>query len=357
MPAGPLDDVAGAADDPVALVETIVEQFERDSVEVRDLEALEELQARYLGRKRGRLTAVFQSMRNLDADAKRRVGGAANRARQAIGRALEDLEERLRGAAAAERDQSEAIDVTQPAVPDALGGLHPITRTLAEIESIFVAMGYEVVDGPEIETDWYNFGALNFPPDHPARDAQDTLHLDGGLLLRTHTSPVQIRYMEAHEPPFAIIVPGRVFRRDTPDATHTPMFVQLEGLVVDTDITMADLKGTLDAFAKALFGDQTATRFRPGYFPFTEPSAELDATCPACGGSGCRVCKGSGWVELLGSGMVHPALFENVGYEAGRYQGFAFGFGIDRITAVRYGVEDIRYYYENDLRFLRQFAS
>ncbi len=357
MAAAPLDNVAGAAGDPLELVETIVEEFHRESAGVTDLDTLEEIQARYLGRKRGRLTAVFQSMRNLDADTKRQVGAAANRARQAIGTALEELEQRLRVAASAERARDEAIDVTQPAVPDALGGLHPITRTLAEIESIFVAMGYEVVDGPEIETDWYNFGALNFPPDHPARDAQDTLHLDDDLLLRTHTSPVQIRYMETHEPPFAIIVPGRVFRRDTPDATHTPMFVQLEGLVVDTDITLADLKGTLDTFAKALFGPQTATRFRPGYFPFTEPSAELDATCPACSGEGCRICKGSGWVELLGSGMVHPVLFENVGYEPGRYQGFAFGFGIDRITAVRYGVEDIRYYYENDLRFLRQFAS
>ena len=357
MADAPLDDVAGAADDRLTLIAAIVAEFHRDSAKVRNLESLDEIHARYLGRKRGRLTAVFQGMRDLDADTKRQVGAAANRARQAIGTTLEQLEQRLRGAASAERAENEAIDVTQPAVPDELGGLHPITRTLAEIESIFVAMGYEVVDGPEMETDWYNFGALNFPPDHPARDAQDTLHLEGDLLLRTHTSPVQIRYMETHEPPFAIIVPGRVFRRDTPDATHTPMFVQLEGLVVDTDVTLSDLKGTLDTFAKALFGPQTATRFRPGYFPFTEPSAELDATCPACAGVGCGVCKGSGWVELLGSGMVHPVLFENVGYTPGRYQGFAFGFGIDRITAVRYGVEDIRYYYENDLRFLRQFAS
>ena len=357
MAAAPLDEVAGIPSDPLALIETILEAFKRDSAEVQDLAALDEIQARYLGRKRGRLTAVFQGMRDLDTHTKRQVGAAANRARQTISTALKKLEAQLRSAASAERAESEAIDVTQPAVPDSLGGLHPITSTLAEIEAIFVAMGYEVVEGPEIETDWYNFGALNFPTDHPARDAQDTLHLDDDLLLRTHTSPVQIRYMETHKPPFAIIVPGRVFRRDTPDATHTPMFVQLEGLVVDTNITLADLKGTLDTFAKALFGNQTATRFRPGYFPFTEPSAELDATCPACGGEGCRVCKGSGWVELLGSGMVHPALFENVGYELGRYQGFAFGFGIDRITAVRYGVEDIRCYYENDLRFLRQFAS
>ncbi len=357
MAVAPLDDDVDATGDPLALIETIIAEFRRESSAIGHLDELPELQARYLGRKRGRLTAIFQSMRDLDDDTKRQVGAAANRARQTIGAALDELEQQLRAAASSERARNEAIDVTQPAVPDALGGLHPITRTLAEIESIFVAMGYDVVDGPEVETDWYNFGALNFPPDHPARDAQDTLHLDGDLLLRTHTSPVQIRYMETHEPPFAIIVPGRVFRRDTPDATHTPMFVQLEGLVVDTDITLADLKGTLDTFAKALFGPQTATRFRPGYFPFTEPSAELDATCPACGGDGCRVCKGSGWVELLGSGMVHPVLFENVGYESGRYQGFAFGFGIDRITAVRYGVEDIRYYYENDLRFLRQFAS
>lgn len=349
---------AGArASAPADIVETIVADFQQECGQVRTAEQLEELQARYLGRKRGRLTAVFQQLRDLDPAAKKQVGGAANLARQQIAGQIEELEQQLRTAESRSRRRAEASDVTLPGLPDALGGLHPLTQTLAQIQRVFVSMGYEVVDGPEVETDWYNFGALNFPPEHPARDAQDTLHLHGDLLLRTHTSPVQIRYMEQHQPPIAIIVPGRVFRRDTPDATHTPMFVQCEGLVVDTDISMADLKGTLDAFAKQLFGASTATRFRPGYFPFTEPSAEVDATCPACGGSGCRVCKGSGWVEMLGAGMVHPALFENVGYEAGKFQGFAFGMGIDRIAGVRYGVPDIRYYYDNDLRFLRQFPA
>ncbi len=335
----------------------VVAQFESDAVGVEDLAALEELRNNYLGRKRGVITALFQSLRELEGDAKRDAGAAANRARQTISGRLDEIDASLQSVARASREQAEAVDVTLPGLSDPLGGMHPITQTLHEIQNVFVSMGYEVVDGPEVETDWYNFGALNFPEDHPARDEQDTMMLAGDLLLRTHTSPVQIRYMEQHQPPLAIIVPGRVFRRDTPDATHNPMFVQCEGLVVDTDITMADLKGTLDHFAKALFGPETRTRFRPGYFPFTEPSGEVDATCPACHGEGCRVCKGSGWVELLGCGMVHPALFENVGYDPTKVQGFAFGMGVDRIAAVRYGLRDIRAYYENDLRFLRQFTS
>ena len=338
-------------------IDGVLASFESAALEVRDQDGLDELRAAYLGRKRGVITALFQSLRELDGDAKRQAGAAANKARQQISERLDALASELQQAAAASRELAEAIDPSLPGVPDALGGLHPITETLREIQSFFVALGYEVVDGPEVETDWYNFGALNFPEEHPARDEQDTLKLGGDLLLRTHTSPVQIRYMEKNQPPLAIIVPGRVYRRDTPDATHNPMFVQCEGLVVDTDITMADLKGTLDHFAKALFGPETETRFRPGYFPFTEPSAEVDATCPACHGSGCRVCKGSGWVELLGCGMVHPALFENVDYDPARVQGFAFGMGVDRIAAVRYGLRDIRAYYDNDLRFLRQFSS
>jgi len=330
-----------------ALIGAILAEFEAAAGQVADLAALEELQASYLGRKRGRLTAVFQELRGLDAEAKRVVGAEANRARQAIDARIQEIAERLRSAAREVRVRAEAVDVTLPGTPDPLGGLHPVTQTLAEIESIFVAMGYDIVGSPEVESDWYNFEALNFPPDHPARDAQDTLQLDGDMLLRTHTSPGQIRYMERHAPPFAILVPGKVFRRDTPDATHTPVFTQCEGLVVDTDITLADLKGTLDAFAKALFGPDTPTRFRPGFFPFTEPSAEMDAW----------LSDERGWVELLGCGMVHPALFRNVGYESGKYQGFAFGMGIERIAQVRYGTDDIRGYYENDLRFLRQFAS
>jgi len=236
------------------------------------------------------------------------------------------------------------LDVSLPGRGRAAGSLHPITLALQEIESVFTRMGYKVVEGPEVEHDFYNFEALNIPRDHPARDIQDTLYLGGDWLLRTHTSPVQIRTMQAQEPPLAIIVPGRVYRRDTPDATHTPSFVQCEGLVVDKNITMADLKGTLDHFAKALFGSQTKTRLRPGYFPFTEPSAEMDAN------------SGSGWIEMLGCGMVHPAVFEAVGYDPEVWQGFAFGMGVDRIAALRYGIEDIRIFYENDTRFLRQFT-
>ena len=260
---------------------TILDRFEQDASTVSDLDGLDELRANYLGRKRGAITALFQSLRDLDGDAKREAGAAANRARQQVSARIDEIEASLAAAAEADREQAETVDVTLPGRPDPLGGLHPITQTLLEIQNVFVSMGYQVVDGPEVESDWYNFGALNFPEEHPARDEQDTLMLAGDLLLRTHTSPVQIRYMETHEPPLAIIVPGRVFRRDTPDATHTPMFVQCEGLVVGTDITMADLKETLDHFAKALFGPETQTRFRPGYFPFTEPSAEVDATCPA----------------------------------------------------------------------------
>ncbi len=335
----------------------VLERFEHDVTAVASLEDAEELHAAYLGRKRGAVTALFQALRDLDGDAKRAAGAAANQVRQTITARISDVETGLKDSARRSREAAEAVDPTLPGLPDPLGGLHPITQTLLEIQNVFVSMGYAVVDGPEVETDWYNFGALNFPDDHPARDEQDTMMLAGDLLLRTHTSPVQIRHMEENEPPLAIIVPGRVFRRDTPDATHNPMFVQCEGLVVDTDITMADLKGTLDHFAKALFGPETSTRFRPGYFPFTEPSAEVDATCPACKGSGCRVCKGSGWVELLGCGMVHPALFDNVGGDSTKVQGFAFGMGVDRIAQVRYGLSDIRAYYENDLRFLRQFTT
>ncbi len=236
------------------LIGTILDEFAGETAAVVDRGQLEELHARYLGRKRGKLTAVFQGMRDLDPEARKAVGNAANRARQTISARLEELASAIDSTARRQRERAETLDVTLPGLPDPMGSLHPITQTLHEIESVFVAMGYEVVDGPEVETDWYNFGALNFPDDHPARDAQDTLHLQGDLLLRTHTSPVQVRYMETHQPPFAIIVPGKVFRRDTPDATHTPMFVQCEGLVVDHDITLADLKGTLDAFAKRLFG-------------------------------------------------------------------------------------------------------
>ena len=327
--------------DPLAEIEALRADFEDEAGEVRDAADLDDLRARYLGRKRGRLTAVFDGMRDLPPESRGAVGRAANDARQAVSARLAEIEVDLRENAATE---SVALDVTLPGRGDEAGALHPITLAMEEIVSVFTRMGYKVVGGPEVENDFYNFEALNIPRDHPARDIQDTLYLGGDWLLRTHTSPVQIRTMQEQEPPLAIIVPGRVYRRDTPDATHTPSFVQCEGLIVDRDITMADLRGTLDHFAKALFGPQTETRLRPGYFPFTEPSAEMDANA------------GNGWIEMLGCGMVHPAVFEAVGYDPQEWQGFAFGMGVDRIAALRYGIDDIRIFYENDVRFLRQFA-
>jgi phenylalanyl-tRNA synthetase alpha chain len=351
---GPTVDQGQTADgDPLATIQQLLQQFEVEAETISSEVDLAELRARYLGRKRGALTAIFDNMRSLPGELRAQVGKGANQARQVLTRRLEEIAAALAEGGGKKCD----LDVSLPGRTLHLGSLHPITLALQEIESVFTRMGYEVVEGPEVETDWYNFEALNIPKEHPARDIQDTLYLGGEWLLRTHTSPVQIRTMQRRQPPLAIIVPGRVYRRDTPDATHTPSFVQCEGLVVGPDITMADLKGTLDHFAKALFGHETRTRFRPGYFPFTEPSAEMDATCPACGGDGCRVCKGSGWVEMLGSGMVHPAVFEAVGYDPQKFQGFAFGMGVDRIAAVRYGIDDIRTLYENDIRFLKQFAT
>jgi phenylalanyl-tRNA synthetase alpha chain len=351
---GPTVDQGQTADgDPLATIQQLLQQFEVEAETISSEVDLAELRARYLGRKRGALTAIFDNIRSLPGELRAQVGKGANQARQVLTRRLEEIAAALAEGGGKKCD----LDVSLPGRTLHLGSLHPITLALQEIESVFTRMGYEVVEGPEVETDWYNFEALNIPKEHPARDIQDTLYLGGEWLLRTHTSPVQIRTMQRRQPPLAIIVPGRVYRRDTPDATHTPSFVQCEGLVVGPDITMADLKGTLDHFAKALFGHETRTRFRPGYFPFTEPSAEMDATCPACGGDGCRVCKGSGWVEMLGSGMVHPAVFEAVGYDPQKFQGFAFGMGVDRIAAVRYGIDDIRTLYENDIRFLKQFAT
>jgi len=341
--------------DPLDRIEQILRDFEEEAGDVEDTDALEELRARTVGRSRGSLTAIFENIGSLPAGRRGEVGKAANQARRRIEARLDELAVEVRERRADRRDAD--LDVTLPGRRPGLGTLHPLTLTLQEIETVFVRMGYRVVEGPEAEHDWYNFEALNIPPEHPARDDQDTLYLGGDWLLRTHTSPVQIRTMEAEDPPIAIIVPGRVYRRDTPDATHTPAFVQCEGLLVGPDVTMADLKGTLDHFARALLGPGTRTRLRPGYFPFTEPSGELDATCPGCDGDGCRVCKGSGWVELLGCGMVHPFVFESVGYDPEEVQGFAFGMGIDRIAAVRYGIDDIRLLYENDARFLDQFAT
>ena len=283
------------------------------------------------------------------------MGAAANEAKRDL-EAL--LEARLAEARERERRQQRALarpDLTLPGRRPARGVRHPLTQVRDEIVAVFAGLGFSVAEGPEIETDYYNFEALNLPPDHPARDMQDTFYFSADTLLRTHTSPVQIRVMQAQRPPVRIIVPGRVYRRDA-DITHSPMFHQVEGLAVDRDVSMADLKGTLELFARAMFGPGSRIRFRPSFFPFTEPSAEVDVLCFACAGRGCRVCKQSGWLEILGSGMVHPHVLRNVGYDPEEVTGWAFGMGIERVAMLKYGVDDIRLFFENDLRFLKQFA-
>jgi phenylalanyl-tRNA synthetase alpha chain len=315
---------------------------------------LEAIRVKYLGRS-GALTQILKSLGSLPAEDRPLVGAAANEAKREL-EAL--LETRLRTMLEAERHRQrerERPDLTLPGRRPARGALHPLTRVRDEIVAVFMGLGFSVADGPQIETDFYNFEALNIPRDHPARDMQDTFYLSPETLLRTHTSPVQIRTMRAQKPPVRIIVPGVVYRRDA-DITHSPMFHQVEGLAVDTRITMADLKGTLELFAREMFGARSKIRFRPSFFPFTEPSAEVDVLCFLCGGDGCRVCKQSGWLEILGSGMVHPRVLQNVGYDPEAVTGWAFGMGVERIAMLKYGIDDIRLFFENDLRFLNQFA-
>jgi phenylalanyl-tRNA synthetase alpha chain len=316
---------------------------------------LEQLRVRYLGRQ-GLITLLLRSLGKVPAAERPRVGAAANEAKRAV-EAL--LEVRLGETRETERRQERArqrLDLTLPGRRPPQGSLHPLTRVHDEIVAIFVGLGFSVAEGPEAEDDYHNFEALNIPRDHPARDMQDSLYLTDDVVLRTHTSPVQIRVMESQPPPVRIIVPGRVYRRDVPDPSHSPMFHQVEGLAVDRDISMGDLKGTLELFAREMFGPRSRIRFRPSFFPFTEPSAEVDVLCFLCGGKGCRVCKQSGWLEILGSGMVHPQVLRNVGYDPEEVTGWAFGMGIERIAMLKYGVDDIRLFFENDLRFLRQFA-
>jgi phenylalanyl-tRNA synthetase alpha chain len=315
---------------------------------------LEEIRVRYLGRQ-GALTSLLRSLGTLPTAERPLVGAAANEAKRELETALE---QRLAASLEEERRrQREAarVDLTLPGRRPPLGSLHPLTRVHDEIVEIFVGLGFSVAEGPEIESDYFNFEALNLPKDHPARDMQDTFYLTEDRLLRTHTSPVQIRTMQAQPPPLRIIVPGKVYRRDA-DITHSPQFTQFEGLAVDRNISMADLKGTLELFAREMFGPRSKIRFRPSFFPFTEPSAEVDVLCFLCGGDGCRVCKQSGWLEILGCGMVHPHVLRNVGYDPEEVTGWAFGMGVERIAMLKYGVDDIRLFYENDLRFLRQFA-
>ena len=312
---------------------------------------LELLRVKYLGRK-GALTTILRGLGKLDPEVRRSVGQEANRAKivleEVLDEALRALKEAARQAA------SSAVDVTLPGRRALKGRIHPLNQIMAEVCDIFLHLGFEAVEGPEVELDWYNFEALNLPPDHPARDMQDTFYFNDKVLLRTHTSPMQIRTMEKRQPPVRIIAPGKVYRRDS-DITHSPMFHQVEGLLVDKGVTFADLKGVLTAFVHQMFGPEVGVRFRPSYFPFTEPSAEVDIECVICRGEGCRVCKTTGWLEVLGSGMVHPAVFEAVGYDPESYTGFAFGLGIERIAMLKYGIDDIRLFFENDLRFLRQF--
>lgn len=318
-------------------------------------EEINEIRVKYLGKK-GELTQVLRGMGALSAEERPRVGQMANEVREQIEGALENRNQQAKETEKARKLAAETLDVTLPGVKFNLGKLHPLTQVLQEIESIFLGLGFSIAEGPEIELDYYNFEALNLPKDHPARDMQDTFFINPEVLLRTHTSPVQVRTMEKTVPqvPVKIICPGRVYRRDD-DATHSPMFHQVEGLVVDKHITFADLKGVLATFARQMFGPDTRTRLRPSYFPFTEPSAEVDISCVMCKGSGCRVCKGSGWLEILGSGMVHPRVLEMSGYNPEEVTGFAFGMGVERIAMLKYGIDDLRLLFDNDLRFLAQF--
>ncbi len=318
------------------------------------VEKLNDIRVGILGKK-GELTSVLKSMKEVAPQERPQVGQWVNEARQEIEKALEASKTRMEKALREAKLKAEVIDVTLPAKKAQIGHRHPNSIALEEVERIFVGMGYEVVEGPEVEKDYYNFGALNIPADHPARDEQDTFYITGDILLRTQTSPVQVREMETGKMPIRMIAPGRVFRADEVDATHSPSFHQVEGLVIDKNITFADLKGTLAEFAKELFGDQTRVKFRPHHFPFTEPSAEMDVTCFKCGGKGCRFCKGAGWIEILGCGMVHPRVLEMSGIDPQDYSGFAFGVGLERIALLKYEIDDMRLLYENDIRFLKQF--
>jgi len=319
-----------------------------------DPEALEQIRIRILGRK-GELTEILRGLGALPPEIRREVGQQANALKARIEAALEARQQALRAGLLDELAVREAIDITLPGRPIQRGSLHPITATLYEIVEIFQRLGFSVAEGPEVELDYYNFEALNIPKDHPARDMQDTFYITDDVVLRTHTSPVQIRVMEAQPPPVKIVAPGRVYRRDA-DPTHSPMFHQVEGLFVDYGVSFADLKATLQAFVDQFFGAATRLRFRPSYFPFTEPSAEVDIGCVLCDGAGCRVCKGGGYLEILGAGMVDPEVFRMVRYDP-EITGYAFGMGVERIAMLRYGIDDIRLFFENDLRFLQQFPA
>ena len=315
---------------------------------------IEELRVKYLGKK-GELTAILKQMGSLSPEERPKMGQLVNEAKQNVENLISKKADELKKKATELKLKSETIDITMPAKVKKIGKLHPLNTVLDDMIDIFQSMGFDVLDGPEVETDHYNFECLNVPADHPARDMQDTFYLGENLLLRTQTSAAQIRTMETRKPPIRIICPGRVFRADEVDATHSPVFHQIEGLVVDKGITMCDLKGVLEQFAHEIYGKDTNVKFRPSFFPFTEPSVEVDVTCSECGGKGCRVCKGSGWIEILGAGMVHPNVLKSCGIDPDVYSGFAFGIGLDRLTTTRYKISDIRLLFENDKRFLEQF--
>jgi phenylalanyl-tRNA synthetase alpha chain len=358
-------------------IEGLRQDFEKAAAQVKDARALESLRNLYLGRKKGHVTGLFEALKTVPPGERREAGQLINEFKADVTVRVEalrvDLSGRITGAGgitSAEKFGEATVgpkaktpvipppdDLTLPGRNVYTGRPHPLVLFEEEIERVFLGMGYSIEEGPEIETDYYNFEALNFPPHHPARDKWDTLYLKDDLLLRTHTSPVQIRVMEKKKPPIRIIIPGRVFRHETPDPTHLPMFYQVEGLVVDEGITFAHLKGTLEYFIRALFGEKIKVRFRPSFFPFTEPSAEVDIECIACEGQdrSCRLCSGTGWKEILGSGMVDPQVFKNVHIDPEKYSGWAFGLGIDRTAMFAFGIPEMRYFYENDLRFIRQF--
>ena len=315
---------------------------------------IDELRVRFLGKK-GELTGILKQMGKLSPEERPVIGQLANEVRSWIETDIETRLTEIKASQMAARLESEKLDVTLPGKRPQFGAKHPLSIVLDEIKEIFIGMGFEIADGPEVETDYYNFEALNIPKDHPARDTQDTFYINENILLRTQTSPVQVRVMEQKKPPIRIISPGRVYRSDALDATHSPLFHQIEGLVVDKGITFADLKGTLETFIKRLYGEDSVVRFRPHHFPFTEPSAEVDVQCFNCKGEGCRLCQGEGWIEILGCGMVHPKVLSNCGIDPEVYSGFALGMGLERVVMRRYNIDDIRLFYENDVRFLKQF--
>ena len=323
---------------------------------VSDSKSLDELRVRVLGKK-GELTGILRSMGQVSAELRPKIGQWVNEARETIENALAEAQKQIARRELEQRLESEKLDVTLPVQDRSEGSLHPMSLVLETLLDIFTGMGFEAVEGPEVEYDHFNFELMNIPKNHPARDAQDTFYVDDNIVLRTHTSPVQARIMTTRKPPIRIISFGRVYRADEADATHSPVFHQLEGLVIDENVSMGDLKGTLDTFAKRLYGEGVTTRFRPSFFPFTEPSAEVDLTCAACRGKGCRVCKGTGWIEVLGAGMVNPKVLEMCGIDSKKYSGFAFGMGVERLTNLKYNVPDMRYLYENDMRFLKQFRG